>query len=301
VLVRLAELSRSLPVVGYAPLLYGLADIGSDHVVVVGTWPDAVKQVNPWWRVQGAWIGGPAEAGEAVVGTSLAHKLGLSTGAPLTLTVQGRTRTFRVIGILSTGGSEDEQILLSLPAAQELAARPGQLTLIQVSALASDRPTEELARALEVALPGVAARTQQRLVRAEERLLDRLSLLLGLIAGLVLMASGLGVASTMATSVLERTREIGLMKALGASRLRVGNLFLAEAGIIGLTGGLLGGVAGLLLAQVIAWSVFGGSVPVTAIPPLASVGIGICVASVASLIPVRRATSIEPGVVLRGE
>ena len=154
---------------------------------------------------------------------------------------------------------------------------------------------------LESGLPGVTARTQLRLVMAEERLLDRLTLLLTLIAGLVLIASALTVAATMATSVLERTREIGLMKALGAGRSRVGSLLLAEAGLIGLGGGLLGAVAGLLLGQVIARTVFGGILPFSAVPPVASVALGTVVASLASLIPIRRAASLEPGIVLRGE
>jgi putative ABC transport system permease protein len=301
VLVRLAELSRGLPLLGYAPLLYAVAEVGPHRAALVGMWPDAMRRVNPWWRVEGRWIEDRTEVAKAIIGVSMAQKLGLTVGAPLTLTVQGRTRGFRVVGILSTGGSEDEQVFVTLRAAQELTGRTGQLSLIQVSALGVERGVEEMARALESGLSGVEARTQLRLVMAEERLLDRLSLLLGLIAGLVLVASGLGVAAAMSTSVLERTRDIGLMKALGAGRARVGRLFLAEAGAIGLAGGVSGAGAGLLLAQVIARSVFGGGVPLATSPVLVSIGMGVVVASLASLIPVRRATSIEPGIVLRGE
>ncbi len=301
VLARLGKLGPSLPLQGYAPVLYALADMGSDRVALVGTWPDALRQLNPWWRVEGEWIQDRAERGDALIGTSLARKLSLAVGARVALIVQGRARTFRIVGILSTGGSEDEQVLVTLRAAQELGGRAGELSLIQVSASAADRRIEDIARMLESGLPGVTARTQLRLVMAEERLLDRLSLLLTLIAGLVLIASALTVAATMATSVLERTREIGLMKALGADRCRVGSLLLAEAGLIGLGGGLLGGVAGLLLGQVIARIVFGGVLPFSAISPVASVALGTVVASLASLIPVRRAASLEPGIVLRGE
>jgi putative ABC transport system permease protein len=301
VLGKLAELSRGLPLVGYAPLLYAVADIGSHRAALVGTWPEAARRVNPWWRVEGRWIEDATATTEALVGASMAQKLGLAPGALLPLGVQGRLSTFHVVGILSTGGSEDEQVLVTLRAAQELAGRAGQLSLIQVSALAGDGGIEAIARTLEQGLPGVAARTQLRLAMAEERLLTRLSLLLGLIAGLVLVASALGVGATMATGVLERTREIGLMKALGAGRRMVGRLFLVEAGAIGLTGGLLGGVGGLFLAQAIARSVFGGTMPLTPIPPLASIAMGICIAGLASLAPVRRAASVEPGIVLRGE
>ncbi len=300
-LARLASLTGDLPLLGHTPLLYVVAGIGSQRLVLAGTWPDAMRRVNPAWRVEGGWIEDRDDVSAAILGTSLAQKLGLTVGAPLSLTASGRTHRFRVVGILSTGGSEDEQVIVTLRAAQEVSGQAGRLSLIQVSALGADRSVEEIARALESGLPGVEARTQLRLVLAEERVLARLSLLLGLIAGVVLLASGLGVAATMASSVLERTREIGLMKALGASRSRVGALFLAEAGVMGFAGGLLGAAAGLLLAQAIAWSIFGGGVPFRITPAIASVGMGVCVASLGSLIPIHRAASIHPAGVLRGE
>lgn len=300
-LAKLGGLARDLPLVGFAPFLYAIADIGQYRVALTGTWPDAARQINPWWRIEGAWIRDRTEIDEAILGTSVAQKLGLGIGAPLTLTVQNRTRTFRIVGILSTGGSEDEQILVTLRAAQELARRAGQVSLIQVSALAADRRVEDIARSLEAGLFGVEARTQLRLVRAEERLLARIALLLSLIAAVVMVASALAVAASVATSVLERTREIGLMKALGASRFGVSRILLAEAGLIGTFGGLLGGAAGLLLAQLIARSIFGGFAPISTLPLVVSVGTGVGVAILASLISVRRAASIMPGIVLRGE
>ncbi|MBI4536642.1 MAG: ABC transporter permease [candidate division NC10 bacterium] len=301
VLGKLNALRRTIPLLGYAPLLYTVAEIGSHRVAVVGTWPDAMRRVNPWWRVEGGWIQDRVEEAEAIIGASVAERLGLGVSAPLTLSVRGRSRTFRVVGIVKTGGSEDEQVVVSLRAAQELTDRRGQLNLIQASALVGDGRVEDVAQALEAGLPGVAVRTQLRLVLAEERILGRLSLLLGLLAGIVLIASALSVGAAMASSVLERRREIGLMKALGASRLRVGAVFLAEAGAIGLAGGLLGGVTGVGLAQGIAHSVFGTGVPPTVLPPLTAALVGAGVAGLASLIPVRRATAIQPGIVLRGD
>ncbi len=301
VLVRLGRLSGDLPLLGYTPILYTVVEVGPHRVALAGTWPDAARRVNPAWRAEGRWIEHRDDVSGAILGLSLAQKLGLTLGAPLTLTASGRTHSFRVVGILSTGGSEDEQVIVTLHAAQQVSGQAGRLSLIQVSALGADRSVEEIARALESGLPGVEARTQLRLVLAEERVLARLSLLLGLIAGVVLLASGLGVAATMASSVLERTREIGLMKALGASRGGVGALFLAEAGVMGFAGGLLGAAAGLGLAQAIAWSIFGGGVPFRITPAIASVGMGVGIAALGSLVPIRRAASIHPAGVLRGE
>jgi putative ABC transport system permease protein len=301
VLVKLAKVTQNLPVLGYAPLLYAVTEIGSHRVALVGTWPDAVRQINPWWRVEGGWLGTRTVRDEAVIGTALAQKLALGVGGQVTLTVDRQTRSFRIAGILSTGGSEDEQVVVTLPAAQELAGRRGQLSLVQVSASSAADSVEAISKALEAALPGVAARTQVRLLMAEARVVTRVAWLLAVIAGLVLVASSLGVAAAVTTGVLQRTGEIGLMKALGASGLRVASLFLSEAAAVGLAGGILGGVAGMMLARVIARTAFGDSLPFAVIPMVISVAIGIGAASVASLVPVLRAAAIEPATVLRGE
>jgi putative ABC transport system permease protein len=131
---------------------------------------------------------------------------------------------------------------------------------------------------------------------------------LGMVQGLMLMvtlvalfASALGVMTTMTSSVIERRKEIGLMKAVGAERRKIVALFLSEAAIIGALGGAAGFVAGLVLAQVIGISVFATPIGLHALVLPAVMGLAVAVALLASLLPVRRAMGVEPAVVLRGE
>jgi putative ABC transport system permease protein len=113
-------------------------------------------------------------------------------------------------------------------------------------------------------------------------------------------AASLTVAGALTTGVLERREEIGLLESLGASRLMVGGLFLAEALLIGLAGGALGAGLGALLARALALSVFGAPV---AIRPMA-IPLAIACALVITLfgcaMPVRRLASLRPAEVLRG-
>ena len=107
--------------------------------------------------------------------------------------------------------------------------------------------------------------------------------------------------TTMTTSVIERQKEIGLMKSVGAENKKIVSLFFSEAAIIGSIGGVLGFIIGVILAQVIGLSVFSTSIsPQYQILPVAIL-ISIGVSLFASVLPVRRAVKVEPAVVLRGE
>ena len=116
-----------------------------------------------------------------------------------------------------------------------------------------------------------------------------------------LLASALGIFTTMTTTVIERQKEIGLMKSVGAENKRILALFFSEAIIIGILGGILGYFIGTILAQFIGISVFNTVIsPRYEIIPLV-IGISLVVVLLSSIIPVRRAVKIEPAIVLRGE
>jgi len=100
---------------------------------------------------------------------------------------------------------------------------------------------------------------------------------------------------------VERRKEIGLMKAIGAPDRGIASLFMAEAVIIGLLGGLAGYVTGYYLAQFIGQRVFGSPVMLAPVVIPMTIGISLAVAAGASAVPIRRALGIEPAVVLRGD
>jgi putative ABC transport system permease protein len=116
-----------------------------------------------------------------------------------------------------------------------------------------------------------------------------------------LIAAGLAVGSTAATSVLERQKEVGLMKALGASNALVGTFFLGEQLLLALFGGGLGYAVGVLLARWLSMTVFGVTSPARMIMLPVTLGLAIIVAVAGSLFPLRRASRFDPAPILRGE
>jgi putative ABC transport system permease protein len=121
-----------------------------------------------------------------------------------------------------------------------------------------------------------------------------------LIAFATFCTSILGVTSTMTTTVLERRQEVGLFRALGAERHHISGVFLGEALLMGLLGGLMGCALGYLVAQQISWQIFGDALRFNSVSLPAAIAIAILIATLGSLWPLRKAFTIDPVVTLHG-
>lgn len=285
-----------------------------------------VKKVSPWWRIaDGRWPEDSAK-GEALLGQALSLRMGLGVGDSLRVERGGTERDMTVAGILSTGGPEEDQIIVPLAVAQELASAPGAVGRVLVSALtlpkdklAADlrnKKPEEMTPAeyekwycspiidsittqIKEVLPGSNSQAIRQVSEAEGGFLVRIQWLMLLIAIVALAASALAVMTAMTASVMERRGEIGLAKALGAMDSQVATIFLAEAGAMGLLGGLLGYGLGMVLAVFIGGQVFGSAIWPQPGVAAASILLGVAVALAGSALPVRRAMSVEPVTLLR--
>ena len=291
-------------ILGYSPLVSATVEAGGTKVPLVGALFERVRALRPWWAVKGEWARDsydPSGPVPGMLGMQLAGRLGLNLGDSLPIRRGSEKLAVQVVGIVETGGDEDGQLFIPLPSAQQLLGKPGMLSSIEVSAVAERRPLQEIAGAMEKAIPEARVRVVGQIADAEASTLGKVRVLVGLVAALVLLASGLAVASTMAASVMERTREIGLMKALGAGSSRIALVFLAEAAVIGLLGGAPGYLLGVGLTQVIGRAVFGsGMTPSPLAIPLTLVAV-LAVCLLASILPIRRALAVDPAVTLRGE
>jgi putative ABC transport system permease protein len=302
---------------------------------LIGTWyshsvdvPDGSKFVtgvsstDPWWHVDGQWFSDGAE--ESVVGTDLARRLGLRVGNTVTVRSGERAHTLSVTGIVSTGGREDNAILAPLQVAQDLAGRPGRYRRLLVSALTkpadafSQRDPSKMTPAeydrwycspyissishqMQQELPGIEVLAIRQVAEGEGRILTRVGSLMWLVTFAALFAAALAVGATSATTVLERRSEIGLMKALGASRRSVGAFFLAEQLLLALVGGIAGYAIGLELARVLGIGIFGIAPNIRLILFPIVLVLAAVVALLGSLVPLERASRVDPAPVLRGE
>jgi ABC-type antimicrobial peptide transport system permease subunit len=159
---------------------------------------------------------------------------------------------------------------------------------------------------------GFRVQSLELILDAANRVFALINVMLSSIGGLALFVASLGIVNTMIMAIYERTREIGTLKAIGASRGDIRNMFMIEAGLIGTIGGVAGIIGGWLLGivlnQVIAWYVQQEKLPIQAtffVTPwwlaLSALGFAALVGVVAGLYPAARAARLDPLVALRYE
>jgi len=272
-----------------APRLYMNTEIKGTSVIIVGVDPQQERQLKTWWRIrEGEYL---ERADQALVGAMAAELLELNVGDKIAL--NGREVT--ITGILEeTGSNEDYQVFLHIKTAQEAFDKEGLVSSIDVRALCSACPTSDIASAINENMPGVRAVAVKQIAETEMGMMGKVSKFLLALAGITLAVGCFGVVNTMMTSVHERIRDIGIMRAVGASRNQIIRIFLYEAIIIGVVGGFLGYVAGTLLAYIVGPLIFGG-VAVTYVPQyfLPSLALAAFIAVIATVYPAFRASKIK--------
>jgi len=339
-------------IVAFAPILEVSADFGvrgkqpadfaaRGHVQLIGTWAahslplsdgtvfmTGVGKTNPWWKVEGRWFA--EDVNECVLGTTLSHRIDLGIGDKLYLHVPDPKKTVQlftacsITGILSTGAGEDEAVLMSLAAVQQLGQEPAQYRRLYVSALT--KPEDDFGRrdprtmtpadlerwscspyvssiaySIKQVLPGADVRVIRRVAEGEGRILSSVRMLLWLVTFAALLAAALAVGASSAASVIERRTEIGLMKALGAGSGTVGFLLAAEQLLLAFVGGGLGYALGILLAHVVGEKIFGVAPEPSLMVLVVTIGLAAGVTLLGSAVPLRRASRYEPAPILRGE
>ncbi len=290
-----------------------------------GTFSTGVAKSNPWWRIDGRWF--LENSKECIVGIEFAKKNGIKVGDWLSITAGAVTKIpspEKVVGILSSGGPEDNAVIVPLGRAQILADKTSQYRRLYVSALT--KPEDDFGRrdpktlapadydrwyctpyissiALQISqvLPGADVRVIRRVADGEGAILTRVRTLLWLVTFASLLAAALAVGASSAASVIERRTEIGLMKALGAGSGTVGFLLVAEQLLLALLGGGLGYSLGILLARLVGQKIFGVAPEFSFLVLSVIIGLAAVVTLLGSAIPLRRASRYEPAPILRGE
>jgi putative ABC transport system permease protein len=326
-------------IVDFAPYLETIVRVGDREVPLVGTWfnkhlvlptgdevDTGMLPLKSWWEIQGE----PGDDGDAlgvIVGKELAGELGLQPGSVIkAITKEAGEKEFRVRGIFSGGGEEDGKIFSPMPAAQEAAGLPGLVDMAEVSALTT--PENDLARRaakspdslsrmewdtwyctayissiayqIEEIIPGVRVKPVMRVAESEGTILEKTQLMILLLTLLTLLCSALAISNLVTANIMERSVEIGLMKALGASNLSVSLLILSEMLVVAFLGGAVGYLAGLGLSQFIGLTVFGSAVEVkTVVIPLAALMV-VFVTLLGSLPALRALLKLKPTEVLHG-
>jgi putative ABC transport system permease protein len=340
-------------IIGFSPMLPVTVKVGegssAKDVTLLGTYfnkplhfgkedfTTGVKITNPWWKVEGSCgdgapprpgrvedspsvCGWPSDESENIlVGERLAAKLNKKPGDTLEI----NDRPLVISGILSTGATEDDQIVAPLAVAQQILGKPGAVRRVYVSALTKppdalstrDPKTmtpevydrwycspyaESIAYQLQEAIPHSHAEQIRQVAQNEGTVLSRIKGLMLLITFAALFASALAVSAAMATAIYERRAEVGLMKALGAGNFSVSAFFFAEALLLATLGGFAGFYAGALLARQIGRSIFNSQIAIGPVLLPVILAIAVFVTFAGSAAAIRRAVKFDPVIALRG-
>ena len=311
----------------------GSADGGS--VRVRGTWFNkdlalstgesvtaGVTTLRSWWKLDGAWPSDDAD--EAVVGSTLASTLGVHAGDTITLAGATGTKELTVTGIYTSGDDDDKTLYAPLADVQDLTGHAGQIERIEVKALTT--PENELSRKaaanpkllsqadwetwyctaypssiayqIEEVVTGSVAKQVRQVAAVEGNVLEKTQALMILMTGLSLVAAVLAVASLTTASLVERTGEFALMKAIGADSVSVIRLILGETAVIGVIGLAVGSAIGSGLAQVIGKVVFSSTITMR---PMVFVLVALLIAAVlllATASSMRSILRIQPATAL---
>jgi len=288
-----------------------------------------VAGMRSWWDItDGTWIDEqtPEAENSVMVGTALALRENLKAGDRLKLSGIAGEQEVTVVGVYDAGGDEDEQIYAPLNLVQVLTNRSGKVASIEVSALTT--PDNDLAKRaaqnpkslsqrdydtwyctayvsaicyqITEVIPGSVASAVRQVADSEGAILDKTQLLMILITVLSLIGSALGISNLVTASVMERSQEIGLLKAIGAHDRAITGAFMAEILITALVGGIAGYFMGFGFAQLIGQGVFSSSIEMKPLV-IPIVAVLIALVTVAGSMPaIRMVLRLDPAEVLHG-
>ena len=286
--------------------------------------------LRSWWEIKsGAWINEQGEKsdeyGFAMAGANVAQERNLKVGDEIVLS--GKTNEkVRIVGVYESGDEEDDLIYTTLDVAQRLTGTENLVKSISVSAITS--PDDELAQKaaknpkalsmdeydlwyctayvssicyqIQENIPTSSASAIRQIADSEGDILEKTELLMSLITALSLIGAALGISNLVTSSVMERSGELGLLKAIGAKNHQITLLVLTEILVTAIVGAVVGYFMGYGFAQIIGHTVFGSAIEMKGIVAFIVAVLILAVTILGSLPAIRMILRLRPSEVLHG-
>jgi putative ABC transport system permease protein len=315
-------------IIAVAPLLSQEVKIEGQSIVLVGTeYGDAVpmeslQKTIPYLSLVGRW---PDHPDELVVGETLSRKYRWQIGQELKVQFGENSKAFRVVGIVKSGGVEDQQAFGKLHAAQALLRRPGEFKQLMVSAVVNPpnplyfkfkndprslTPQEyerysctpyitSVAADVAKVFTGAESNIVRQINQTEEKVVKKVNWLMILVTLAALLASSLTMTSTTTALIMERRKELALMKAIGSNNSFVLYYLFFEMLLLGAVGSLLGYALGSFLSSVLGGVIFETAFVIKPIVLPLVLFVGLLIILLGSFWPLRRAMLLDPAHALR--
>jgi putative ABC transport system permease protein len=270
-----------------APFLYTLNKLNGRSVVLAGVDLVSAGKLLQYWHIEG-------RPGPCLAGVSLGLKPGQTLQLP--------NHTCILDGVVSTGAAEDNQIILPFHTVANLSGIQNAASLIQVRMPTAN--VDALTKALSnKALPDADVRLIRAVAETESNVVLKVRLALYVLLGLILAIVTISVSSSFGELVRERSKEIGILKAIGAGEIKIAGLFIAESIILATLATVAGYTLGVFLAAWIDRSVFDTTFALRTSPAvlLSAAAVTFLVALSATGIATGRIWRIQPAIILRGE
>ena len=335
---KIKQILWGFSIVDFTPYLEKTAKVNNQKTKFIGTWfakhmdlstgeqiDTGMKNLKNWWKINGEWLN-EDDNDSVMVGSLFAGKNGIKVGDKIEVNSGKNTKVYNVKGIFESGGNEDLNIFSTLKTAQELYEVEGKISNIEVSALTT--PDNELAKKatrdpnsltpteyetwyctayvssicyqIQEVVEDSVAKPIRQVAESEGRILDKTKLLMILITALGSVGSALGISNLVTATVMEKSQEIGLIKAIGGSNLRIMLLILTEIVITGIFGGIIGYFIGLGFTQIIGITVFGSYIePAVMVIPI-DIALVIGVSLIGSIPAIHYLFKLKPTEVLHG-
>ena len=288
--------------IGQSGYLFTQVNIGPTTAIAMGVKFSDLTRVKPFLEVkEGQGITLDFDERNALIGTDLAKQSGFKVGDTIEVRQIGANagEKVKIRGIVQDGDKEDSLLIISLPLAQKIANEPNTLNYAEAVVTGKFDYISELGKSLSD--EQISVKPVAKISKSEGLILDKIKLLMALVSFVILLITSMCVNTTLSAILFSRSKEIALLRALGASKKNVLNLFGVETFVTALAAALAGAILGYGLAQILGYAIFDSSIDFRFMSiPIAMV-ISLVFAGVASIYPIKRALENKMADILRGE